>query len=76
LNARDLAAELAAEDAAKELAGLRALRALVLAGYDVNGELKSSRRCFYFDIGGCGPIGTFTADFANEITIAARKAHR
>ena len=74
MSARDLATELAAEREARELERLRDLRDLILSAYDINGELMGAHRCFFFDEEGFGPIGTFTADFANEITQAALKA--
>jgi L-asparaginase/Glu-tRNA(Gln) amidotransferase subunit D len=74
MSARDLAAELAAEADARELEALRELRDLVLAAFDINGEL--TRRCMTFDEDGMGPIGTFSPEFSGEITTAAQKAVR
>lgn len=76
MSGRDLAAELQAERDARELERLRELRDLVLSAYDVNGELKNGRRCFYFDEKGHGPIGTFSGDFAQDVTELALKAVR
>ena len=83
MNARDLAAELAAEDAAKELNALRALRDDVLTLADAlqkcaryqqltDGERKLLT--IYFDENGYGPISTARSETVRDLAALARVA--
>lgn len=82
MSARDLAAELAADNAKSELEALRELRKAVLdatwAVARVNGHHATAedraRTCIYFDAEGCGPFVTLHSAEVFELAALARKA--